>query len=112
QCLARVDVADPDDQAAVHEQLLEGDAPSAADAIEVVRIESPGEGLGRKVRQQRVALRFAARVEEAAEAARVVEAQRDAGLEYQLEMIMRVARSDGWHRPQVAGHAQMQQQCS
>src|SRR5204862_3550910 len=74
QRLAGVDVADADHEVAVHEQLLDGHAAPPGGAPQVVCIESGGEGLGRKVREQPVPERIAAGVEETAETARVVEA--------------------------------------
>src|SRR5580704_5437006 len=64
-----VDIADPDHQVAVHEELLEGDPPPAAGTPQVVRIEGTGEGLGRQVLQEGVLARIARGVDEAAEAA-------------------------------------------
>src|SRR5579863_5253423 len=78
QRFARVDVADPDHEMAVHQELLQRHAPPAADAPQVVRIEGARKGLGREVLQQRMLARIASGVDEAAEAARVVEAQREA----------------------------------
>src|SRR5580704_16624600 len=73
-----VDVAYPDHQVAVHEELLEGNPPPAAGAPQVIRIEGTGEGLGCQILKERVLARIGRGVDEAAEAARVVEAQRQA----------------------------------
>src|SRR5580700_12227361 len=110
QRLARVDVAHADHQAAVHEQLLDGDPPATGDAPQVIRIEGGGERLGPEVRQQWMRARIAARIEEAAEAARIVEAQRQPGIEHQVEMVVGEARGTGGHGAQIARHAQMHEQ--
>jgi hypothetical protein len=63
------------------------------------------------MREQRVSLRLASGVEEAAETARVVEAQCDARIQQQVEMIMSETRGAARHCAQVARHAEVQQQC-
>src|SRR5919109_635464 len=110
QRLARVDVADADDEPAVHQQLLDGHAAPAGRAPEVLRVESRCEGLGRETGEQPVLERIAARVEETPEAARIVEAQREPGAEAQVEMVVSEARRARRHDAQVPRHPEMQQQ--
>ena len=88
QRLARVDVADADDDAAVHQVLLDRDAPVAARAPEVVGVELVAERLGAEILEQRMRARRR-RQHEAAEAARIVEAQRAAVGEVHVDVIVR-----------------------
>src|SRR5262249_4880341 len=92
QRLARVDVADADHQLAVHQQLLDGDATPAGDAVEIVGIEGRRKGLGSETLEQRMRARLTARVEQAAEATRVVEAHCEPRIQHQIEVIVREAR--------------------
>ena len=62
--------------------------------------------------EQRVLARIVGGVQEAAEAARVVEAQRQPGIEQQVEVIVLQARRGARHGAQVARHPQVQQQRS
>ncbi len=100
----------PRPPAAVHQQLFDRDAPSAGDAPQVVRVERGRERLGREVGEQRMLVRVSGGVQEAAEAARVVETQRFARIEHQVEMVMRAARLPARHHAYVARHSQVQQQ--
>src|SRR5579864_4675094 len=110
QRLAGVDVAHADDQLAVHDELLERHAPPAADAPQVVGVEGARERLGGEPGEQRMARRIAGGVDEAAEAARIVEAQRQSRVEHQVEVVVGQARGVGRHGAQVAGHAEVHQQ--
>src|SRR6185436_18540983 len=87
QRLARIDVADADDDAAVHQVLLDGDAAIAARAPEVVGVELVAERLRPQVLQQRMRARCR-RQQEAAEAAWVVEPKSPAAVEVHVDMIV------------------------
>src|SRR5262245_18443012 len=52
--LARVNVADADDDLAVHDLLLDGDAAAACCTCEVVAVEFIGQRLGRERSEQRM----------------------------------------------------------
>ncbi len=112
QRLARVDVPHAHHERAVHQQLLDRDFALARDAPEVVRVERIVQRLGRQMRQERVLVRALGGVVQAAESTRIVEAQRYAGVEQHVEVIVRDARRLGRKHAQAARHAEMQQQRS
>ena len=97
QRFARVDVADADDHAPVHQVLLDRDAPIAARAPQVVGVEVLAERLGPQILEQRMRGRRRGQ-HEAAESTRVVEAQRAAFGEVHVDVIVsapaRPARAD------------------
>jgi hypothetical protein len=72
QRLARVDVADADDDAAVHQVLLDRHTPIAARAPQIVGVEIVAERLGPQVLEQRMRGGLRGQ-DEAPEAPRIVE---------------------------------------
>ena len=110
QRFARVDVADADHEPCIHDQLLDGDAAASRDLPEVCRIELVFERLGREAAQQRVRRGIVGREQQAAEAARIVEAQRVSGIEFDVDVIVRNARRRDRQHAQAARHPEMQDQ--
>src|SRR5690606_33343216 len=110
QRLVRVDVADADDECAVHEELFDGYTATSRDAPEIVTVESRIERLGSEPGEQRVLVRVCGRGEVGPEASRVVEAHDDAGVELDVAVVVRDTREVAWQDPQAPGDPEMHEQ--
>jgi hypothetical protein len=107
QGFAGVDVAHAHDQPRIHDQLLDGHLAPARDLPQVFAVEFVFEWFGRQAFQQRMRRRIL-REQQAAEAPRIVEAQRLSGVELDVHVIVRDARRRGRQHPQTARHAEVQ----
>ncbi len=90
--------------------MLDGHAAASGDFPEIVGVELLVEGFGRQAGQQRMLVGIAGRVVQAAEATRVVESQRVARVEQQVEVIVSQPRRCRRHDPQAARHPEVQHQ--
>src|SRR5580658_8968042 len=104
QRLARVDVADTGDEPPVHQYLFYRGPPRARDAPEICSTERFIEWLGRERAQQPMLRGILTRVMQAAETARIVEAQVQRGLEREVELIVLETRRIDGQQAQAAGH--------
>lgn len=96
-----------DDDALVHREALDRCAAAAAARVQVIAVERVVERLGAEVAQQFVGL--AMRLpQQAAEAARVVEAQQATVFQADIDMVVRAHRRVAGQHAQAAGHAQVQ----
>src|SRR6185437_15090097 len=87
QRFVRVDLAAPDNQAAVHQQLFDRDLAAACDAPHIVGVELVGEGLRGELREERMLVRIAGDVMRAAEAAWIVEPEQAPGIQKQADVV-------------------------
>ena len=108
--LGGIDVAHADDDALVHQELLHGDLAAARPAREVGTVEPAVERLRAEVREQRMLERVAGHPVQAAEAARVVEAQATTVFEPQFVVVVLEPRRIHRHDAQAARHAEMRYQ--
>ena len=111
QRFGRVDVADPDHHRLVHQEALDRGRAAAAGAVQGVAVESVRQRFRPEARQQRVQ-RARRLPEQAAEPARVVEAQQAAVVECDIDVVMRAYRRALRQHPQAAAHAQVHQRAA
>src|SRR5690606_4880643 len=108
ECLARIDVADADDHLTIHDRLFDRDAPAFQRPRKIRGVELIRERFRRERREERMLERILARPKQAAEAARVVEAQAHGVVEHEVDVIVSERRGVARHEPQTAGHAEVQ----
>src|SRR5215470_14345993 len=111
QALVRVDVPHAGHESVVHQELLDGDAPSARRGVEAATGECARERLHPEMREERVARRVADVPEDGAEAPRIAKAHCDVA-DAEIEMIVGSRRLGGRNDPQAARHAEMEDQGS
>ncbi len=92
QRFAGVDIAYADDEMIVHQRKLDRRGPGAYRAVEVGRVARGVEGLRAEAREQRMRFRRRRQPEHRAEAARIAIAQRDARVQNDVDMVVRLPR--------------------
>ena len=96
----------------IHQVWLDRDAPAATYGMQVCAGERVGQRFGAEAREQRVSVWVFLGPEQAAEAARIVEAQDAARIELEINVIVFSGCGAAFGKPHAAGHAEVGDQCA
>ena len=110
QRFAGVDVADADDDVAVHDEGFDGGGAAPGTGMEVFAGKALFEGFRAERREKRVLARIFSSPKQAAKAAGVVIAEAEAAGEDEVVMIVLAGRAGGGSDAETPGHAEMDEQ--
>lgn len=108
QCFTGIDIADANDHFGIHDEIFDSQASSGRTICQPLSIEIIAQRFGAQMGQEGKIFRILLQPENGAEATSIIEAQGQAILEDDIDMIMRLCRCCGRQDTQFARHAQMQ----